>query len=51
MRVFYTNPNRIGAGLYKKVEMLKRQIRSNQINVCLLSSPDRKWTKRLESIL
>lgn len=51
MRIFYTNPNRIGAGLYKKVEMLKRQIKSNQINVCLLSSPDRKWTKRLESIL
>ena len=42
MRVFYINPNRIGTESFEKVELLKKQIREQQFDVYLLSSPDRK---------
>ena len=45
IRVFYINSNRIGPDSYKKIEHLKKQIKNKQIDVCVISSPDRKWIK------
>ena len=51
MHVFCINPNRLGTDSYEKIEHLKRQIKSQQIDVCMLSSPNRKLNKYSESII
>ena len=51
MRVFYINLNRIGPDSYKKIEYLKKQIKNQQLDICMMSSPNRKQTKRSESII
>ena len=52
MRIFYTNPNGIGSDSYEKVEMLKRQIRSNQIDLLIESRlRDQRVYYRLSSKL
>ena len=51
MRVFYINPNSFRLESYKKIEHLQRYIRQKEIDVCMISSSDRKWNTRSENIM
>ena len=51
LRLFAINPNGFGPDSKEKLEMLKTAIKHYEIDVILMSSPDRRWTSsRIERL-